>query len=141
MSCVYSERSISCFKSVYSMQKSSGPEGRGAWILIYSHCVVIFFLCYSIFPFTWKYNIQANEELRKVKEKWSTIKLDFSVLSFSSFHKHKWCMLFLTRIKLVACVLACACAVSHIKWKRLHTHDFGHLYIDTSTHFLSMIFF
>ena len=130
MSCVYSERSISCFKSVYSMQKSSGPEGRGAWILIYLHCVVIFFLCYSIFPFTWKYNIQANEKLRKVKEKWSTIKLDFSVLSLS-----------LTRIKLVACVLACACAVSHIKWKRLHTHDFGHLYIDTSTHFLSMIFF
>ena len=31
---------------------------------------------------TWKNNIQANERLAKVKEKWSTIQFDVFVLSF-----------------------------------------------------------
>ena len=34
---------------------------------------------------TWKYNIQANERLTRVKEKQSTIKLDVFVLSFIFF--------------------------------------------------------
>ena len=33
----------------------------------------------------WKYNIQANEGLAKVEEKWSTIKFDVFVPSFSAF--------------------------------------------------------
>ena len=36
-------------------------------------------------------------------------------------HKQKWRVLFLTRIKLVARVLACAFAISCIKWRRLNT--------------------
>ena len=34
---------------------------------------------------TWKYHIQANKRLIKVKEKWSTITFDVSVLSFIFF--------------------------------------------------------
>ena len=34
-------------------------------------------------------------------------------------YKQKWGILFFTRIKLVARVLACACAIERIKWKRL----------------------
>ena len=34
-------------------------------------------------------------------------------------HKPKWCVLFFTLIKLVACVLACVHAIAHIKWRRL----------------------
>ena len=41
------------------------------------------------FPLFWshtlKYNIQANERLTKVKEKWETIKFDVFVLSFIFF--------------------------------------------------------
>ena len=35
-------------------------------------------------------------------------------------HKQKWRVLFFTRIKLVACVLACARAIARIKWRRMH---------------------
>ena len=35
-------------------------------------------------------------------------------------HRQKWHVLFFTCIKLVACVLACACAITHIKWRRLY---------------------
>ena len=42
-----------------------------------------------IFPLfgshTWKYNIQVNERLTKMKEKCSTIQFDIYDLSFSSF--------------------------------------------------------
>ena len=34
---------------------------------------------------TWKYDIEANERLTKVKEKWSTINVDVFVLSFIFF--------------------------------------------------------
>ena len=34
--------------------------------------------------------------------------------------KHKWRLLFFTRIKLVARVLVCARAIARIKWRRLH---------------------
>ena len=75
---------------------------------------------------TWKENIQANERLTKIKEKLSNIKSDVFVLSFSLFkwdnkcHKQKWRVLFFTRIKLVASVLACAHVIAHTKWRRLH---------------------
>ena len=35
-------------------------------------------------------------------------------------HKQKWPMLFFTCFKLVACVLTCVHAISHIKWRKLH---------------------
>ena len=34
-------------------------------------------------------------------------------------HKYKWCLLFFTRIKSVAFVLACTRSVARIKWRRL----------------------
>ena len=58
--------------------------------LIYSKLIVynIYLLQSKTFPLFWSYilkhNIQANEAMTKVKEKWSTIKFDFFVLSFSS---------------------------------------------------------
>ena len=41
-------------------------------------------------------------------------------VSFFSFqcHRQKWCIFF-TPIKLVAHVLVSACAIAHIKWRRL----------------------
>ena len=77
------------------------------------------------FPLFWsharKYNIQANEKLTKVKEKWSTNKFDVFVYLFIFFkcHKQKWCVLFLTYVDLVARVLACVYAIPQIKWRRL----------------------
>ena len=35
--------------------------------------------------YTWKYNIQANESLTKVKEKWPTIQFDVFILSIIFF--------------------------------------------------------
>ena len=68
----------------------------------------------------WKCNIQANEGLTKVKEKWSIVlNLMLCFLSFSLFqclrlsHKQKWHMLFFTCIKLVVHVLVCACNCMH----------------------------
>ena len=84
-----------------------------------------------------QYKIQANERLTKVKEKSSTIKFDVFVRSFillcsnvpeNKCHKHKWHLLFFTRIKLVARVLVCAGAITRIKWRRMH-RDVGKLYI------------
>ena len=71
---------------------------------------------------TWKYNIQANKRLRRVKKNNQLLNLMFLFfLSFFHFnvsdnkcHKHKRHMLFFTRIKLVALVLA---------WARDHTHQ------------------
>ena len=78
---------------------------------------------------TWKYNIQTNKRLAKVKEKWSTTQSDVFGLPLAFFIpmskavskccKQKWCMLFFTCIKLVVCVLVCAHAITHIKWRRL----------------------
>ena len=39
----------------------------------------------------------------------------------TSVTKHKWCVLFFTRIKLVARVLACARKIAHIKWRRMNS--------------------
>ena len=49
---------------------------------IHSKLQTIFSLCWS---HTLKYEIQANERLTKIKEKWSTIKFDISYLSFIFF--------------------------------------------------------
>ena len=58
----------------------------------------------------------------KVKEKWSTIKFQFVCLNVpdNKFHKQKWHVLFFACIKLVVCVLVCACAIACIKWRRLN---------------------
>ena len=37
----------------------------------------------------------------------------------NKYHKQKWRMLFFTRVKLVARVLACVCVIARIKWRRL----------------------
>ena len=87
-----------------------------------------------IFPLfsshSWKCNIQTNERLTKVKAKWSPIQFDVFDLSFIHFlhsnvpdnksNEQKWHVLFLTLIKLVAHVLACASAVARIKWRRMN---------------------
>ena len=72
---------------------------------------------------TWKYNIQADKRLTKVKEKRSTIQFDILILLYflhsnvpdNNCHKQKWRVLFFTRIKLVAC----ARAIARTKWIRL----------------------
>ena len=66
------------------------------------------FLCH-----TWKYNIQANGRLAKVKEKSSTIQSVFFFWSFfhslhsnasdNKCHKHKRCMVFFTRAGMCMC--------------------------------------
>ena len=87
---------------------------------------------------TWKYNIQADKRLTKVKEKWSTIRFDI-FLSFFHFlhsyvpdnkcHKQKWHVIFFTCIKLVASVLACARAIASIKWIRLDSNTCIKVYL------------
>ena len=81
-----------------------------------------------IFRPAWKYNIQANERLTKVTEKWSTVQFDVFDLSIIFFIlmsqtisliSRYWCMLFFTRIKLVARVLLCSHAIAYIKCRRL----------------------
>ena len=75
---------------------------------------------------TWNYN-KVNERLTKViKEKWQLFNLKFLLLHFlhsnvpvNKCHKQKWCVLFFTRIKLVAPVPACAHLIARIKWIRL----------------------
>ena len=47
------------------------------------------FFPYSEVIHTWKYIIQVNKRLTKVKEKQSTIHVDVFVLSFSSFQCHR----------------------------------------------------
>ena len=89
--------------------------------LIYAKLIM-----YSLQANNFLYNIQANERLKKVKEKWSTIK--FHVL-FSRFllsnildnecRKQKWCLPIFTRMRLVANALVCASAIARIKWRRL----------------------
>ena len=79
--------------------------------------------------YIWKYNIQVNKRLTKVKEKLSTIKLWCTVFVLSFFFSiamsqtisviNKWCVLCFTCIKLVVPVLACACVITCIKWRRL----------------------
>ena len=75
---------------------------------------------------TWKYNIQANKNITKIKEKWSIIQFDGFALCFIFFHsnvsdnkchRQKWHVLFFTHIKLMAHVVACA-HVSHTSNKK-----------------------
>ena len=51
-------------------------------------------------------------------------------VSDNKCHKQKCCVLFFTCIKLVVCVLACAHAIGHIKWRRL-CHMWRHQFPDT----------
>ena len=76
---------------------------------------------------TRKYSIQVNERLTEIKEKWPTIQFHVFFFHFphsnvpnNKCHKQKWRVLFFTRIRLVACVLACARAIARIKWIRLY---------------------
>ena len=70
----------------------------------------------------WKYNIQANERLTKVKEKWSTIQFDVLIfLLFSSFQCHRQVVsktelvraIFCTHQTSGACADVCACDSTH----------------------------
>ena len=76
--------------------------------------------------------IQVNRSITKIKEEWSIIQFDAFDLCFIFFHsnvpennchRQKCCVLFFTCIKLVVCVLVCACAIARIKWRRLF-YDF-----------------
>ena len=57
--------------------------------------------------------MKGQQRLKKNNQLLNLIFLFFNFLLFdvsdSMCHKQKWCMLFSTRIKLVACVLACVC--------------------------------
>ena len=88
----------------------------------------------------WKYNIQANKRLTKIKEKRSTIKLNVFVLTFIFFHlnvpdnkcqnKSGMRYYFLTRIKLVVRVLLCVRVIARIKCRRLFLFFFkGKFYV------------
>ena len=44
-------------------------------------------------------------------------------------HKPKWRVLFFTRIKLVASVLARVCAIARIKWRRLSLAKKGGVFL------------
>ena len=57
---------------------------------------------------SWKYNIQANESLTKVKEKWSTIQVDLFYLSFIFFIP-----MFQTISVSGKCAGVCACDRTH----------------------------
>ena len=65
----------------------------------------------------WKYNIQANEGLTKVEEKWSTIKFDVFVLSFflsSVINRGGACYFLHASNKTSgACAGVCACDRTH----------------------------
>ena len=64
-----------------------------------------------------------------------SISLFFSVPD-NKCHNQNWCVLFFTHINLVARVLACAHAITHIKWRRLLSTSF-HPIITTETFQLS----
>ena len=49
-------------------------------------------------------------------------------MRLTKFHIWKWCLLFLTCMKLVVHVLACVHATAHIKWKRLQVSRKERLY-------------
>ena len=57
--------------------------------LVHAKLITIISLQTKNFPLfwrhSWKYNIQVNESLTKVKEEWSTIKFDVFLLSFIFF--------------------------------------------------------
>ena len=109
-----------------------GSESNTPKCLRYAKLVIVFTTRLSIFSLfwshTWKYKIQANEILTKIKEKWSTINFDISDLSFhflhfnvpdNTCHKQKWRMLCFTYIKLKVHVLVWAPGIAHIKWVKL----------------------
>ena len=86
---------------------------------------------------TWKYNIRADKRLTKVRKV-----INYQIWYFLSFfhflhsyvpdnkcHKQKWRVLFFTRIKLVASVLACARAIASIKWIRLDSNRWIKVYL------------
>ena len=60
-------------------------------MLMYAKLIIVF-ISTKIFALfrsnIWKCNIQADEGLTKIKEKWSTIKFDVFILSFIFFCDH-----------------------------------------------------
>ena len=77
-----------------------------------------------LMSYTWKYNIQVNERLTRVKEKLDVFVLSFiffvSMYQTKIFDKQKWYVLFFTCIKLVAHVLMRGRAIACIKRRRLN---------------------
>ena len=72
---------------------------------------------------TWKYNIQAEERLTKVKEKWSTIQFDIFDLSFIFYIPMSQTISAINRS--VASVLVSVGAIACIKWIRLNLTLYG----------------
>ena len=83
---------------------------------------------FRVFPLfrshAWNYNIKGKQRETKVKEKWWLFNLMFLIFLFlhckdrdNKCYKQNWSVLFFTRIKLVARVLAWALAIARIKWK------------------------
>ena len=109
----------------------SGSKRDASEYLLYIKLIIVFTQIFSLIlksHSTWKYNNQTNESITKIKEKSSIIQFDALALCFIFFHsnvsdnncyRQMWRVLFFTRIKLVARVLACAHAIARIKWRRL----------------------
>ena len=97
--------------------------------LLYIKLIIVFTPNLEFFPYSeviqYMVNIQANKSITKIKENysiwcfWSLLNLFHSNVPANKCHRQKWCVLFFTRIKLVACVLACVHAITRIKWRRL----------------------
>ena len=111
-----------------------GSERNTLECWLYIKLTIIFAPNLEFFPSsgviysTWKYNIQVNESITKIKEKWSIIQFDAFDLSCIFFysnvpdnkcHRQKWCVLFFTCFKLVVRMLACVHAIARIMRRRL----------------------
>ena len=68
----------------------------------------------------WKYN---NDQRKMINYSvwcfWSLFHFFHFTVPDNKCHRQKWCMLFITCIKQVVCVLAYAYVIAHIKWRRL----------------------
>ena len=93
--------------------------------LLYIKLIIVFTQHFSLILksySTWKYNIQANESITKIKEKWTIIQFDAFVLCFIFFIAMPQTISVIDRsgmchflhIKLVAHVLVCAHAIACI---------------------------
>ena len=126
---------LSCFAVVLR-----GYVGR----LIHAKLIIVFTKTKN-FPLFWSHTWMYNTETWKLTKVYRKIKgqrkmtnyylwffcFFFHFLCFNvpdnKCHKQKWCLLFFTRIKLVACVLACVRAIACIKWRRLQVVISSHL--------------
>ena len=109
----------SAFVSIFLGLLSYGSKRNAR--LIYAKLIIVFTQTKN-FPLfwshTWKYNIQVNGSLIKVKGKWSTVKFDVLFLSFIFLFptRQKWPS-FYTHQTVGACAGGYACDHTHQRKK------------------------